>query len=255
MWLRFGQGAYTVQVWHLSDTSSMRFNLNGDGDLSGSWSMSNPITFNVTNTRSDDFSIDASIPDKRFIYPSYVVQSDNFSVSNLAADLTYGITSDFDKIKVIHDYIVKNTVYDTASLATGQRKKQDAVTVLGKRYQTDSQYNPLGHFLAVCEGYSNAFAALARAAGIETRYISSNSMNHGWNNIYVNGAWKFIDVTWNDPLSASGSFTDFGPNYVRYVYFLLDSLNGVSNSHSGGSVDQGRTIYIPSQRGIPDGWY
>ena len=259
IWLRFGPGEYTIQVWHLSDTSGVTFNLNGDGDFIGSVSFSNSITFNVTNTRNDDLSLDSTIPDKRFIYPSYVVQSDDFAVTNLAAELTYGLTDDTAKIKAIHDYIVTNTVYDDDSLEANQRKKQDALTVLGTRYFVDSQYNPGGHFLAVCEGYANLFSALTRAAGFETRYISG--MGHGWNHIYVNGGWKFIDVTWNDPVrsNAPAGTVDFGPSYVRYLYFLLDSLDGNNNSHTGWQVNQGRSmiggIVLPSQRGVPDGWY
>ena len=250
IWLRFGPGAYTIQVYNLSNASGA-FDLNGDGDWTGTFSFGNAITFNVTNTRNDDLSVDSSIPDRRFVYPSYVVQSDDFRITNLAAELTFGLANNTEKIRAIHDYIVTNTAYDHDSLNPNQRKKQDAITVLGTRYRIDSQY-PDGHFLAVCEGYSNLFAALARAAGFETRYVSSDSMNHGWNHIYVNGAWRFVDVTWNDPVP------DRGPDFVRYDYFLLDSLNG-DNSHTRWQVNAGRSLIgspvFSWQYGIPEGWY
>jgi transglutaminase/protease-like cytokinesis protein 3 len=196
----------------------------------------------------------------RFIYPSYTAQSDDPMVTGLAASLTSGMTNDADKIKAIHDYIIKNTVYDQISAdLDGMRKKQDALTVLGARYTYDTRY-PNGHFLAVCEGYANTFAALARAAGIETKFISSQSMAHGWNNVNVNGVWKFIDVTWDDPTREDSSPTnvvDHGPDFVRYNYYLLDTMNGVNNSHTGGVAENGRQIgnSLPWQRGVPDGWY
>ena len=258
IWLRFGPGDYTVVV---SGLSSVTAALNGDGDVTGSsWPESNitgsNITYNVTNTRNEG--------DMRFIYPSYVVQSDAPLVTDLAYELTHGLTDDVEKIRAIHDYIVANTVYDRDSMTLSQRKKQDALTVLGTRYRVDSQYAN-GHFLAVCEGYANTFAALARAAGFQVRYVSSTSMNHGWNNIYLDGAWWFVDVTWNDPLrgNAPAGEVDFGPNRRRYDYFLLDSLDGVyennTNSHTGWEINNRRSligsIAPPWQRGVPDGWY
>jgi transglutaminase-like putative cysteine protease len=254
IWLRFGSGAYTISVWGI--TSGGFDNLEGDGDLVGSFSFSGLITYKVTNTRDEG--------DMRFLYPSSVVQSDDKIVTDLADKLTSGLTDDTAKIKAIHDYIIKNTVYDQMSRVAGKRKKQDALTVLGTRY-SDAPYDTRyigGHFLAVCEGYSNTFSALARAVGIQTRYVSSRSMNHGWNNVLVDGKWKFIDVTWDDPTredSSSTNVVDWGPDYVRDKYFLLDTMDGVDNDHSGGVVNNERSLIkdstLPWQHGLPDGWY
>jgi len=242
IWLRFGSGAYTIRVHGLSDVTDA-LALNGDGDWVGPFLYWNgSVTFNVTNIRNEG--------DMRFIYPSYVVQSDAPLVTNLATELTYGLTGE-NALRAIHDYIVKNTVYDSSSIENYQRKKQDALTVLGTTYRDDTRYL-IGHFYAVCEGYANTFAAIARAAGFETRFISSSSMNHAWNQVFVNGSWRLIDVTWDDPVP------DQGPNYTRYDYFLLSSLYGVNNSHTGWGVDQGRALIgntVPWQRGVPDGWY
>ena len=254
IWMRFGPGDYMIEVLGLTGHPGA-FALDGEGDWIGRISMNMPgIIYNVTNTRTDDVSADPDIPDKRFLYPSYIVQSDNIRVTNIAAEVTYGLTDSTDKIRAINDYLVRNTVYDMASTTLEDRKKQDALTVLGTRYHQNTQYEPMGHFLAVCEGYSNTFAAIARAAGFETRYVSSQSMNHGWNHIFVNGSWKFMDITWNDPLPDRGPHAD-----VFSFYFLLDNLNGLANSHTGWEVNQSRTLIDglvpPWQRGVTDGWY
>jgi transglutaminase/protease-like cytokinesis protein 3 len=185
-----------------------------------------------------------------------MVQSDDFRITNLLSDLLYGVTNEAEKIKIIHDYLVQNTLYDMASFEGDVRKSQDALSVLGTRYHYDSQYEPAGHFFAVCEGYSNAMAALLRAAGIETRYISSSAMNHGWNHVYTGGSWKFLDVTWDDPIK-SGTQYDFGPSYVRYKYYLLTTMDGVDGDHYNYTVNNGRSIIpvIPKMKGMPDGWY
>jgi transglutaminase/protease-like cytokinesis protein 3 len=195
--------------------------------------------------------------DPRFLFPSSVVQSDDFRITNLLSDILYGISNEREKIRIIHDYLVQNTAYDMDSV-NGERKPQDALSVLGTRYHFDPQYEPAGHHFAVCEGYSNAAAALLRAAGIETQHISSPLMNHAWNLVYTGGSWKFLDVTWDDPLKAGTDF-DFGPSYVRYDYFLLGTQDGKNGDHYGGIADITRSVIpvpvIPKMKGMPDGWY
>jgi len=225
IWLRFGPGLYRITV-------------NGQQ------------VFTVTNTCTDT----GADGDPRFLYPSSVVQSDDFRITNLLTDLLYGVSSEADKIKIIHDYLVQNTIYDHDSV-TGTRKEQDALSVLGTRYFEHPLYVN-GHYLAVCEGYANAAAALLRAAGIEIRYISSTPMNHGWNHVFTGGSWKFLDVTWDDPTN-SATGTDFGPDYVRYKYYLLTTLDGVDGDHYGGEINNTRGVVpsIPKMKGMPDGWY
>ncbi|MCL2442727.1 MAG: transglutaminase-like domain-containing protein [Treponema sp.] len=230
VWLRFGAGLYRINI--------------GLGSYQE--------TFIVNNTCTDT-GVDG---DPRFLYPSSVVQSDDFRITNLVTDILYGITNEAEKIKLIHDYIVKNTVYDADGYLTGVRKPQDALGVLETRYHVDPQYGSLGHYLAVCEGYSNVTAALLRAAGIETRYVSSTAMNHAWNHVYTGGSWKFLDTTWNDPIYIETG-NDLGPNYVSYDYYLLSTLNGLNGSHYDYVVNNSRSLVpvIPKMRGMPDGWY
>jgi hypothetical protein len=244
IWLRFGPGDYTVTVIRMTEVwaDSPDGNPNGGDILRWRHDPSKNITFRVTNTRNDD-------GDARWLYPSAVVQSDSQIALQLADSITRGIISEKDKIRAVHDYLIKNTIYDRDSLNDGKRRKQDAVTVLGDRYDIDRRYSD-GHFLAVCEGYANAAAALLRAVGIKTKFIASNKMNHGWNNVYVDGLWKFMDVTWDDPVP------DQGPFFTRDKYFLLNSLNGINNDHYG-FYDDARTVFpvIQGQKGMPDGWY
>ena len=64
-------------------------------------------------------------------------------------------------------------------------------------------------------------------------------MNHAWNHVYIDDAWKFLDVTWNDP-----NVDPHNPNAVRYTYFLLDTL---VPSIEGG---ENRTDGVPDNRKI-----
>ena len=249
IWLRFGPGAYTITVRGLTSIT-ISSDLGAEGDITG-YGSSGGITFNVTNTRNDGISADGSTADRRFIYPSYVVQSDDFRITNLASDLTFGLTDSTDKIRALHDYITSNTSYDYNSTVNGNRKKQDALTVMGTRYFEDNQYDPKGHFFAVCEGYSNLFAALVRAAGFEIRYVSGNG--HGWNNVYLDG-WKLVDVTHDDPVRASGAIGDYGPYSFRYTYFMLDNLSRDNYPHSETSINNERSV-DPLAPWQTNGWY
>jgi len=247
VWMRFGPGLYRVVFSNLTQN-----------------------LFTVTNTNTDK---GADGGDPRFLYPSTVVQSDDFRITNILSDILYGVNREADKIKKIHDYLVQNTVYDldvynkviNGTYNSYTDREQTALNVLGTRYHIDPQYEPLGHYLAVCDGYSNATAALLRAAGIETRIVTSATMNHAWNNVFTGGSWKFLDVTWDDPVPGellqtySDNFYDNGPAYVSYTYYLLTTMDGVGGDHPGGVADATRGINsvpaLPKMRGMPDGWY
>lgn len=102
--------------------------------------------------------------------------------------------TDEQKIKAINDYIVQNASYDYDALVElywiYRGKYKHAWTVAG--IILDKK--------AVCAGYAVAFKALADRAGLESVYVTgeTNGEGHAWNKVKVDGAWRVIDVTWND---------------------------------------------------------
>jgi hypothetical protein len=246
IWLRFGAGTYTVEVWDLTTLGPASTLPAADADYS-SFGGSIAHTFTVNNTRNED---------GRFIYPSYLCQSDDPSIIALAQNLAAGKATDTDKVRAIHDYLITNTFYDNASLTPGQRKKQNALYCLAARYAVSSQYaSKGGHYLAVCEGYSNIMAAMLRVLGIETKVIGSPVINHAWNNVLVDGTWKFLDATWDDPFTNSAHTTDLGPNATSLntatcnAYFLT-ALSGYGNNDHPGGAPVSRSVASPITRGI-----
>lgn len=89
--------------------------------------------------------------------------------------------SDFEKALYLNDYLAANCYYD-------------------ETYSKYSAYNALVEGTAVCQGYSLAYQALLRKVGIRCDVIGSESLNHAWNLIEINGKLYHVDVTWNDPL-------------------------------------------------------
>ena len=53
---------------------------------------------------------------------------------------------------------------------------------------------------AICQGYDAAFAYIMRYLEIPCISITGSVAGypHAWSNVYVNGEWKVVDVTWND---------------------------------------------------------
>lgn len=131
--------------------------------------------------------------------------------------------------KAVHDYVALRLTYDDATLAKivshdyTNIASQDAETV----FRTKT---------GVCEGYARLFAALGKAAGLETAYVtgyirdahrrvSETNANgtdatvkaalegylHAWNAVKLDGNWYLVDTTWDDPK---------GADKIESTYFL-----------------------------------
>jgi transglutaminase-like putative cysteine protease len=211
IWLPFGAGEYRIEVIEF-DNVSITSPPVGEGMFRGGSYSQQPLAFTVYNTREEADLVDG---DGRWLYPSFNIESDDFRVSNLLHDITAGLATNGEKIKAVHDYLVSNLVYDTMSFSNAARsRRMNSISVIENR-------------TAVCDGYSNLSAALLRCAGIPVKFIANRQIAHSWNNVYVDGAWKFYDATWDDPVP------DKGPGAVQYTYFLPDDLRGGDNRHRG----------------------
>ena len=116
------------------------------------------------------------------------VQALDPRITSLSSSIVNGIESDYEKVIAIDDWITQNIVYNYTS--TMMTQKIDALTTLS-----------LG--MGICTGYSNLFAALARASGLEAKAmtgkakIDGKTYYHQWNEVKIDGVWYFIDTTWN----------------------------------------------------------
>ena len=117
--------------------------------------------------------------------------------------------TDLEIALLIHDYLAANYEYDDA-FATGD----DMYTA----------YGLLVNGTAVCQGYAEAFAYLAMEMGINCGLCSSETMNHAWNIIEIDGVEYHLDVTFDDPIYDRG-----GP--VHHTNFLLSSDALKANDH------------------------
>ncbi|MCI3918823.1 DUF5050 domain-containing protein [Paenibacillus sp. TRM 82003] len=118
--------------------------------------------------------------------------------------------SDFEKLKALHDYVVRNVTYDFTNYMNGTVPKE-----------SHTAYGALVNGIAVCEGYSLSLEMLLNKAGIENIHVygTANSYKggegHTWNMVKLDGRYYHIDATWDDPANDSSP-------YVSYGHFLVD---------------------------------
>ena len=103
-----------------------------------------------------------------------------------------------DKIKLFHDHIINNTIYD--------QEKPD--------YAYDA-YELITTGKSICGGYSDIMSIYLNMLGIQNYKITSE--NHIWNLVNIDGVWYHLDVTWDDPVA------DDGNQYLIHNFFMIST--------------------------------
>lgn len=143
-------------------------------------------------------------------------------VASILTEILVGLTTDRQKIRAIHDYIIHNVEYDYSS-------------------DNRSAYNALFDGVTVCQGYALLMYKMLSEAGITNRIVDgyygevSPDKYHVWNLVYLDGNWYHIDTTYDDDslhyymltdveLKAKGFIWDddkFPSATVKYVEFPM----------------------------------
>lgn len=159
------------------------------------------------NTSSQSFEMD-------FKY-KYSVSEANAMLREVEAEgkkilaLTDDSMSDYDKLKIFHDYLVHNV----------KSSVDDE--------NADSIYGALVEKRALCEGYAKAFSYLCNLSGIENMIVTGfTDIDHMWNMVKLDGEWYHVDVGWDKPADA---LLERCPDMVLYQYFLAN--DAVINNH------------------------
>lgn len=177
-----------------------------------------PLTFNIDDVTYIEYGNSAVFtPEYRYSKETYdkMVSSYNKKAKKILDKLTDDM-SDYKKIKIIHDSIIKDTVYDL-----------DAKN-------NENIYGALVKNKAKCDGYAKTFVYICGKAGIRAVTVpgiglldgsgnKNDNVGHMWNKVYYNKKWYNIDVTWDDPTS------DMKDN-LQYDYFML-SDKALSKTH------------------------
>lgn len=130
----------------------------------------------------------------------------NRELNKITNSLYDNNTSTYDKIKLFHDYIVNNTIYD------------NSVSIASQMYTYTNASNAIGLLFekkAICSGYSDTMAIFLNSIGINNYKISSDT--HIWNLVNYDNNWLHIDATWDDPVTNDGS------NILLHDFFMIDT--------------------------------
>lgn len=110
--------------------------------------------------------------------------------------------SDYEKLKIFHDYMVLNIESSTED------------------EYADSVYGALVKKKALCEGYAKAFSYLCNMVGIENVIVTGiTNVDHMWNMVKVNDKWYHVDIGWDKPAPA---LAELYPDMILYQYFLAE---------------------------------
>ena len=119
--------------------------------------------------------------------------------------------SETDIARALHDWLTDHAYYDL----------------------TYTYHDPKGVLLyqtGVCQSYSEAYQLLLAEAGIESRVLTGNARkpdgtleSHAWNLVKVDGQWKHVDVTWDDPTDGTAASNVPLSGQEHHIYFLVDT--------------------------------
>ena len=128
------------------------------------------------------------------------------------------------KILGVHNWLIDNIKYDVTM------QKENNSNIYGALIENN----------VVCEGYAKAFKYILDDLEIPCVIICGEVVDekgiiqkHAWNEVYLNGKWYAIDVTWDDPIIIGGGNLT---NELRYKYFLKGSTEINKNHFQNGKM-------------------
>ena len=153
-------------------------------------------------------------------YTEEEIQKINTEVNLLSITLIKDNLSTLDNIKMIHDYIINNTKYDSL------RSDQNILT-----YKSNTAYGPLLQGYGICGGYTEAMQLFLERLNVKNYRVSSD--NHIWNAVYLDGKWYNLDLTWDDPV-----ITNLDADVLEHNFFMIDTSTLLEIETSEHEFDQ-----------------
>ncbi len=133
--------------------------------------------------------------------------------------------TDLQKMSYIHDWLVTNVQYDLS-------------------YSKYTAYDAIVGGSSVCQGYALAYDLLMTkiSSGYNCQVITSNTLNHAWNMITLNGSKYYVDCTWDDPVTGSGHYYK---NFCKHSNFMISKDALINTGHTGSDWkdESGNPVY------------
>ncbi len=139
---------------------------------------------------------------KTYFEPTYSLDSETYKKQKTELEAVVPailkgaekFTSLYEKELYIHDYLITNCVYVSPETSAA----------------ANTAYGCIVNGKASCEGYARAFQYLLSKLNIDNRLVTGEStedgenyIGHMWNYVVLDGEGYFVDVTWDDPKTAT----------------------------------------------------
>lgn len=113
----------------------------------------------------------------------------NKETKEIAAQIIKPGMSDYEKVKIINDYLVNRYEYDSS-------------------LSSNNAYTALISGKSICQGYSMTAYKILSYSGIENKIIvgSVDGVLHSWNYVKVGNEWYNLDITNNDSMRSNKYF-------------------------------------------------
>ena len=169
-----------------------------------------PYLFFVDTTMSYSFEPGGRVLTLR---PSYKIRGEEvFGAWELCRDWVkmlaleaMGYTTDAERALYLHDRICRFAEYD-------------------KTLESDNLFSFLKSGKATCQAYTLAYIAVLRECGIKASYVASDTIEHIWNCVKIDGEWYHVDLTWDDSAATT-------PGSVSRRHFLLSDKAAEERGH------------------------
>jgi len=195
-------------IWKSSDTSIATVDSNGT--VTGVEYGSTTITVTAKSNPKVKIELSVEIIDITELSRGREILAREEALSFIKAQGIDRLSSDLEKIKAVHDYLILNAEY-------GFTEGDNPFEVSPVSYEA---YGILVLKKGVCDSYRKAFQICMDILGIPCEGVSGDAVGntdpegHAWNVVTLDGERYHIDVTWDDP--------DSMIPYAQYGYFLLD---------------------------------
>lgn len=150
------------------------------------------------------------------------------NVKRIVAENTDSGMSEIEKVKILHDWVCNNTVYDfDEEKAYAPENRNDASVLMNCK--------------SVCVGYAKMCNLLFNEAGIETYFIDSPT--HAWNIVKIGGHYFHVDSTWDDGDTVSYNFFMKSDNEIADDIHINYSAKKPSSLHNFQKDDMPECVY------------
>ena len=120
------------------------------------------------------------------------------------ADIVRTGKSDLERVILAHDLICFRYKYDLS-------------------LESNNIYTFLKEGKGTCQGYTWTYMALLREIGIECEYVASDSINHIWLRVKIDGGWYNSDPTWDDPAGNEAGNVSISRRHILFSDIKADA--------------------------------